>query len=90
MNDPRLRAWSCPGLGGRRRWPSATNCSVHQPLARGADQGAIGPLCVLDPEFGTIGVAEIELGQIAVQMGFTYVEVAPVNATLQDREEPLQ
>ena len=64
MTDPSRHAWSRPGLWGRCRCPFSTNCSVGQALAFGANQGQIGAGCVLNPEFGTVGVTEIELGQI--------------------------
>lgn len=63
MNDPCLQAWSRPGLGGSRRWPLSTNCSVGQPFAFDPIQNEGGAFRVIDPDFGVVRVAEIELGQ---------------------------
>jgi len=86
MNDPRLHAWSRPGLRGSLRWPPSTSRSVGQALADDAFHGQIGAGDIIDPEFGPVGVAKVELGQVAVKMGFADVLVDPVNAPLQDRE----
>ena len=87
MTDPCRHAWSGPGFRGRCRWPFSTNCSIGEPLALGANQSQIGAGRVLDPEFGTVGIAEVEFGQIPMQMGFTDVEVAAVDTALEDRKE---
>ena len=67
--------WSRPGLCGTRRCPSETNWSIGQALPFGPDQGEIGAVCVFNPEFGAVAVAEIELAEVAVQPHFAHVLV---------------
>jgi hypothetical protein len=50
---------------------------------------AVGALFVPDPEPGPVVVAEIELGRIAADVRLADVEVAAVDAALEDREEVL-
>ena len=56
MNDRRLHIWARPGLGGSRCWPCSTNCSIHKPLALGANQCAVSPFCIFNSKFGAVGV----------------------------------
>jgi hypothetical protein len=68
-------------------YASATNCFVSQPLSLGAFDRSIGAFGILDSNSGPMAVAEIELGEVAVQVLLAYVEIATVNATLQEREK---
>ena len=86
MNDPCRRTWSCGGLGGSRRCPCSTNCSIGQPLPLGALDSQVVASDIVDAQLDAVGVAEVELGQVAVQMGFADVEVAAIDAALEDRE----
>jgi len=86
MNELARRMWLLVGLEGRLRCPASTNCSVGQPLAFGADDGEVGALPVVNAQFDPVRVAEIELGQVAVQMGFRHLEVDAVDAALEDAE----
>jgi hypothetical protein len=73
--------------GRRRKRPSATSRSIRQPLALGANKGAIGTGQVINPECDPVVVAEIELGRVAMQVSFGDVEIATVDAALENREE---
>jgi hypothetical protein len=86
MRPPRRRVGSRPGLERRRFCSSSTNCSVGKALAPGTNQCEIGTGRIFDPKSRAVGVAEVELGQIPLQMGFADVEVAAKNAALQDGE----
>ena len=63
-----------------------TSCFIGQPLALDALQGAVSTGHVIYPEPFPVGVPEIELGQIAMQMRLADMEVAAGDAALQDRE----
>lgn len=89
MNELRRHAWSRPGLEGRRACPFSTNCSISQPLALGTHQGEIGPCMIINPQLGPVGIAEVEFSQVSVKMRLADMEVAAVNAPLQDREKAL-
>jgi len=89
MVDPRRHPWSRPGLEGRRRCPASTNCSIHQPLALGAKQRAIGARGVVISGLDPIRISEIKLAQIAMQMRLGDVLVDTVDAALKDAEIPL-
>jgi len=85
MNDPSRFCLE------RRRFRCllATSCSIGQPLAASAHDREGGALDVVYPELDPVGVAEIELGQVAVKVGFADVEIHTVNAPLQDGEVTL-
>jgi hypothetical protein len=76
-------------LSERRRDGAAreTSCFISQPLALCAYQRAIGPRHVINAERDPIVVAEIKLGRVAMQMRLADVEIAAVDATLEDRKE---
>jgi hypothetical protein len=75
---------------GRRRFaPCERSCFVRQPLALGADDGAISSGLIVDSERNAIVVPEIELGRVAMQMRFADVEIATIDAAFEDREEVL-
>ena len=86
MVDPRRRAWSRPGLAGRRRCPASTNCSIHQSLTLRADEGAISARHVFISGLDSIRIAKIEFAQIAVQVGLAHMLIDAVNAALEDAE----
>ena len=73
---------SAPGLS----LPSATSRFVGEPLALGAFQRERGALGVVHAELLPVGIPEIELGQIPLQVGFRNVVVHAVDAPLQDGE----
>jgi hypothetical protein len=73
MNDPRRQTWSGLGLEGRRLCPASASCSIGEPLPFGTNDRQIGTRHVIDPELDPIGIAEIEFGQIPVQMGFAHM-----------------
>ncbi len=47
-----------------------TNCSIHKPLALGANQCAVSPFCIFDSELGAVRITEVELRKVAVKVGF--------------------
>src|SRR4051812_45943535 len=51
--------------------------------------GEVSPLAVIDAKPLAVVVSEVELGSVAMQMHLADVEVATVNAALEDREEVL-
>src|SRR6266446_7788795 len=53
---------------------AATSCSIGEPFALGAFDGAIGAFQVIDPEGNPVVVPEIEFGGVAVQMRLADVE----------------
>jgi hypothetical protein len=68
--------------------PVATNCSVGQPTASGALQGTLGAHHIIDPQLDPVGVPEIELGQVAMEMVLPAMLVDAEHPALEDREEP--
>ena len=75
---------------GRRFWaPRETSRSIGKPLALDATQQAIGASLIVDSERDAVVVAEIELCCVAVQVRLANVEIATVDAALEDREEVL-
>jgi hypothetical protein len=75
---------------GRRRFaPRKTSCSIGEPLPRGADDRAIGTLQIVDAKCDPVAVPKIELGSVAVQVRLAYMEIAAIDAALEDREEVL-
>ena len=60
----------CLGRLGRLRSPLATSRFVSEALAARSFNRQIGALHVVNTELDPIGVPEIELVQVAVQMGF--------------------
>src|SRR5262249_49596600 len=59
---------------------------IGQPLAANANSGAREASIIVNPERSSLVVAEIELGEIALQMLLADVMVDPGDATLQNRE----
>jgi len=87
MVDQRRLAWSRTiSERGRVRYPLATSCSIGKPLAHCALYGEISARLVVNAHGDPIGVTEIELAQIAMQVGFADMEVAAVDTALQDRK----
>ena len=54
---------------GLVRCPLATSCLIGETFAFDALQGEIGPRHVVNAELDAIGIAEVELAQIPLQMG---------------------
>jgi hypothetical protein len=77
------------GCASERRFarPAATSCFVSQPLAFGADESGVGTCQIVEAKPFAVVVSEIELGSIAMQVRLADVEIAAVNAALEDREE---
>ena len=75
--------------GRRRRTPCERSCFVRQPLALRAEDGAISAGLIVDAEADPVVVSEIEFGRVAVQVRFADVEIAAVDAALEDRKEIL-
>jgi hypothetical protein len=88
MNDRGRPSRSHPGFWGSRRCPLSTNCSISQPFAFGADQGAIGPHLVVNTQFDAVEVTEIELSQIPLQVSLGNMEVAAIDAALRIEKKP--
>jgi len=65
----------------------ATSCFVSQSLAGEAFDRKIGAGLIVNPKLLAVGVPEIELGQIPVQVLLAHVEVAADDSALQDRKE---
>ena len=61
------------------------SCFVGEPPTLGALQGRRCAGNVVDAKLLAVAVAEIELGQIAVQVGFAHVLVDAVGSPFQDR-----
>ena len=59
---------------------------IGQPLAFDAEQRAFGASSVVNAEFDAIGVAEIELGEIAVKVLFAAMLIDADHAALEDAE----
>src|SRR6185312_1919862 len=72
---------SCPAL--------ETSCLIGQTLADEALDRKISARLIVDPQLLTVGVAEIKLGKVAMQMRFADMEVAADDPALQDRKEAL-
>ena len=51
-----------------------------------AEECAIGPFHVVNPESDPVVVSEVELGGVAVQMAFAHVEIATIDTALEDQE----
>jgi hypothetical protein len=64
-----------------------TSRFIGQALAFDANQRAIGPLDVIDPKLGAVILAEIEFGQVPIEMLVVDVLVNADKAALEDREE---
>ena len=58
---------------------------ISQPLADDAFERAISALSVVDAEFDTVRISEIELREIAVKMLFAAVLIDALHAALEDR-----
>jgi hypothetical protein len=61
---------------------------VGQSLAACAEDGEVGALDVVHPQLDPVGVAEVELGQVAMQVGFADVKIHAVNPALENGEIP--
>src|SRR6266404_6086645 len=73
-------------LERRLAWDSATRRRIGQALTLHSEQRSIGALEIVNPESDPIVVPEVELGGVAVQMGFAHMEVAAVDSAFEDRE----
>ena len=89
MRDPRRQTWSRGGLGGKRRWPCSTSRSIGQATPPSAFQDQVGAGFVIEAELHPMAVAEVELGQIPMQMSFRNVMVNAVDAALENGEVSL-
>ena len=58
------------GRLGRLRSPLARSCLIGKPLADNAFQSEIGALLIVNAELNAVGIAEIKLRKIPLQMGF--------------------
>src|SRR5579863_9689983 len=67
-----------------RRRPSV-NRLVGEPLADNAFQRAVGAGHIVNAKFDPVAIAEIELGQIAVQVLFLAMLIDALHAALEDR-----
>ena len=63
------------------------NRSKGQARADDTTKGAIGPGLIVNTELDAIGIAEIELGKVAMQMIFAAMLVNPAHPALEDGEE---
>lgn len=86
MVDPRRHAWSRQRRSFGLLRPCETNCFIGQALTGEALQRLVGPCGIVEAGLDAIAVAEVELGQIPLQMGFADVLVDAVDAPLQDGE----
>ena len=66
-----------------------TRLLIREPLAFGTLEDAGGPVGVVHTELDPVVVPEVELGKVAVQVGFAHVLIDAVDAALQDGEEAL-
>src|ERR1700730_14520754 len=82
--DDRGRRLPDRALDRRHARPGATSCFVGQPLADNTANYAISALNVIDAKSDPVVVSEIELGSVAMKMGLGNVEIAPVDAALED------
>ncbi|MNC91463.1 hypothetical protein D3C83_77320 [compost metagenome] len=60
---------------------------IGEALAGRAAQGFVRAHVVVDPQRHAVGIAEVELGKVAAQMGFGDVVIDAVDPALEDREE---
>jgi hypothetical protein len=63
-----------------------TSRSIGEPLALDAFQSAIGPLLVINPQRDPVVVPEVEFSGVPMKMRLADVEIAAVDAALEDRE----
>jgi hypothetical protein len=84
MNVPVRHTWLREGLGGRRRWPCSTSRSVGQATTPSAFQDQVGTGGVIDAKLHPIGVPEIKLRQVAMQVRFANMLVDAIDAALKD------
>src|SRR5262249_18444742 len=73
------------GLGGLCLIRLVTSLAIRQSLADDAANRELGAFLVINTKGDPVAVAEIELGQIPMQVLFRDVEIAPVYAALEDR-----
>jgi hypothetical protein len=71
----------------RRDWPSATRRRIGQALTLRALQGEIASGEIVDAERYPVIVTKIKLCRVAMQVGFADVEIAAIDAALEDRKE---
>src|SRR6266508_2411643 len=67
---------------------SLTRRSIGEALADDAPDGALGALYVIYAKSDAVAIAEIELGEIAVQVFLAAMLVHAFHAALEDRVEP--
>lgn len=89
MSEERRQTWSRGGLRGRRRWPCSTSRSIGKAPSPSVLKDQIGAGFVVHTELHPVTVAEVELRQIPVEMGFRDVLVNAVDAALEDAEVTL-
>src|SRR5262249_17726962 len=66
-----------------------TSCSIGEPLSLYSFQSAIGAFQIINSEGDPVVVTKVKFGGVAVEMRLGNVEIAAVNAALEDREEVL-
>jgi hypothetical protein len=66
------------------------SCLIGQTLPDHAFERDLGPLHIVDAEFGTGVLAKVELGQIAIKVLRVHVLINADQPALEDREEALQ
>lgn len=66
------------------------SCLIHEPLALPGHHRNCGPLGVADAEFGASVAAEIELGQVPIEVLVVHVLIDADEPALEDREEVLK
>jgi len=64
----------------------ATSCLISEPLALDALQGSFSPTKIIDAELDSVVVAEIELGQIPLQMSGGDMLIDAINTALEGAE----
>jgi hypothetical protein len=72
------------GSGGSGFFLLATSPPISEALAACALDRTAGTLGIVNPELDTVRIAEIELGEIAVQMLFAAVLIDADHATFED------
>src|ERR1700744_1472538 len=83
---PFTARWPIGASVTRRRSPSVRSRFIGEALATGAGKQSVGPLDVLAAHCRAVGEAEVELPQVALQVGFRDVLIDAVQPSLEDRE----
>ena len=59
---------------------------IGESLALGPLDGAVRAFCIVNAKAGTLVIAEIEFGQIPLQVGGGHMEIRSGDTALEDRE----